>query len=160
MNFNTGLLSEYRNLLRKTNIIECYQEFIRLFRYLRIELEKSMPECSFQANIAENEMEYSYFLFTNEKLKEKGLKLAVVFIHRDFKLEVWLSGFNRKIQAKYYDLLKNRNTGFELADDPARRDYLLRVGLNESADSTEASLLLDRIKSVSNELIELAEKLD
>lgn len=153
MNFDLNLLSEYKELLQTTNLREGYQEFIKLFRYIRAALEKSMPEYRFQGNIVENGMEYSYFLFTNDHLKEKGLKIAVVFVHKEFQFEVWLSGFNRKYQSEYYDLLKGKNIPFELTDNPARRDYILRVTLEETVDISDGSLLIKEIKSISNELL-------
>ena len=159
MNFDANLLSEYKELIQTTNLREGYQEFIKLFRYIRVSLEKSMPEYKFQGNIVENGMDYSYFLFTNDLLKEKGLKIAVVFVHREFQFEVWLSGFNRKYQSKYYDLLKGKNIPFELTDNPARKDYILRVALEESVDISDGSLLIKEVKSISNELLMFVETL-
>ncbi len=141
MDFDADLLSEYKKLLRTTNLREGYQEFIKLFHYIRAALEKSMPEYKFQGNIVENGMDYSYFSFTNDRLKEKGLKIAVIFVHKEFQFEVWLSGFNRKWQSKYYDLLKGRNIPFELTDDPTRKDYILRVTLERSVDISDGDLL-------------------
>lgn len=159
MNFDVDLLSEYKELLQTTNLREAYQEFIKLFRYIRLSLEKSMPEYKFQGNIVENGMDYSYFLFTNKNLKEKGLKMAVVFVHSNFRFEVWLSGYNRNHQLKYYDLLKGKNIPFELTDNPIRKDYILRVTLEESADIWDGSLLIKEIKSISNKLLMFVETL-
>ncbi len=136
MNFDADLLSEYKKLLQTTNLRKGYQEFIKLFRYIRAALEKSMPEYKFQGNIVENGMDYSY-LFTNKNLKEKGLKMAVVFVHSNFQFEVWLSGYNRNYQSKYYDWLKGKNIPFELTDNPTRKDYILRVALEESVDLSD-----------------------
>lgn len=159
MNFDVDLLSEYKELLQTTNLRESYQEFIKLFRYIRVALEKSMPEYKFQGNIVENGMDYSYFLFTNKNLKEKGLKMAVVFSHSNFQFEVWLSGYNRNYQSRYYDLLKGKNIPFELTDNPTRKDYILRVKLEESVDLSDESLLIKEIKSISNKLLMFVETL-
>lgn len=159
MNFDADLLSGYKELLRTTNIVECYQEFIKLFRYVRVVLEKSMPEYKFQGSIVENGMDYSYFLFTNDHLKEKGLKIAVVFVHREFQFKVWLSGFNRKYQSKYYDLLKGKTIPFELTDNPTRNDYILSVTLERSVDISDGSLLIKEIERVSKDLVMLVETL-
>lgn len=159
MNFDVDLLSEYKELLQTTNLRECYQEFIKLFRYIRVSLEKSMPEYKFQGNIVENGMDYSYFLFTNKNLKEKGLKMAVVFVHSNFQFEVWLSGYNRNHQLKYYDLLKGKNIPFELTDNPTRKDYILRVTLEGYVDLSDVSFLIKEIKSISNKLLMFVETL-
>lgn len=159
MKFDMDLLLEYKELLQKTNLRECYQEFIKLFRYIRVSLEKSMPEYKFQGNIVENGMDYSYFSFTNHQLKEKGLKIAVIFVHRDFQFEVWLSGFSRKYQSKYYDLLKERNIPFELTDNPAQKDYILRTTLDGTVDLSDGSLLIKEIRNILDELLMFAETL-
>lgn len=152
MNFNRDLLNEYKTLLQTTDLIEAYQEFIKLFRFLRIELEKTMTEYRFQGNIAENGMDYSYLLFWNEELKSKGLKIAVVFVHRDFRFEVWVSGFNRKYQSKYYDILKDKEIPFELTSSPTKTDYILRVPADIS-DISNGDYVVEKIKSISDELL-------
>ena len=44
MNFDPTLLETYRTLLQTTDLQKAYQEFIRLFRFLRNELERQMPD--------------------------------------------------------------------------------------------------------------------
>ena len=44
MNFDPTLLETYRTLLQTTDLQKAYQEFIRLFRFLRNELERQLPE--------------------------------------------------------------------------------------------------------------------
>ena len=40
MTFDSSLLETYRTLLNTTPLQQSYQEFVRLFRYLRSELER------------------------------------------------------------------------------------------------------------------------
>lgn len=87
--------------MQTTDLQKAYQEFIRLFRFLRNELERQMPDFRFQNSITENAMDYAYFSFTYPGLKEKVLKLVVVFDHKNFRLEVWLSGVNRTAQCRW-----------------------------------------------------------
>lgn len=49
MTFDRTLLDAYRTLLQTTNLQRAYQEFVRLFRYLRIELERQLPDCRSRA---------------------------------------------------------------------------------------------------------------
>lgn len=100
MTFDRDLLELYRSLLQTTDLADAYGEFVRLFRFLRLQLEKELPDYVFQGNIAENAMDYSYFQCTTPALKSKGLKLAVVFVHRTFRLKVWLSGRSRAQQRR------------------------------------------------------------
>lgn len=146
MKFDIELLNDYKTLIQTTNLEESYQEFIALFRYIRIEMEKQFPEYKFQGNIVENGMNYSYFQFTNDKLKNEGLKIAVVFIHRKFQFEIWLSGFNRKIQCQYYNIWNNAFIPFELANNPNKQDYILRIPLRNDLDLADGSSVVFEIK--------------
>jgi hypothetical protein len=56
-------------------------------------------------------MDMTYFSFTPPDLKEKNLKIAIVYLHEENRFEVWLAGSNRKIQAEYIALLSKRNIG-------------------------------------------------
>lgn len=146
MKFNTDLLNAYKRLLQTTNLKEGYQEFVALFRYLRIELEKQLPAYQFQGKIVENGMDYSYFQFADEKLKQQGLKIVVVFVHRDFQFEVWLSRVNRKVQCQYHHLWQQSPIAFELASNPSRQDYIFRVPLSEELDLSDGDGVVLEIK--------------
>ena len=154
MTFDTNLLKTYRELLQTTALIDGYQEFIKLFRSIRSELKNSMPEYQFQGSITENGMDYTYFSFTDQTLKEKGIKIVVVFLHKEFRFEVWASGFNRKSQLQYHERLKNQALPFDLADDPLREDYILRVVLRDFLEGGSGDRLLEEIRSASNRLID------
>ena len=81
-----------------------------MFRFLRVRLEQEMPAYTFQGGIVENAMDYSYFQCASPALKGLGLKLAVVFVHRPFRLEVWLSGRNRACQQQWHKRLQAGGT--------------------------------------------------
>jgi hypothetical protein len=51
-------------------------------------------------------MDMTYFSFFPESLKRRGLKVGIVFVHRLFRFEVWLFGYNKSVQAKYWKLFK------------------------------------------------------
>lgn len=154
MKFNIELLNDYRRLIQTTNLQESYQEFIALFRYIRVEMEKQLPEYKFQGNIAENSMDYSYFQFTNDELKKKGLKIAVVFVHRDFQFEIWLSGFNRSIQCQYCKIWSNAIVPFELTDNPKKQDYILRIPCRDNLDLADGSCVVLELKKTIFNLLE------
>ena len=160
MKFDSDLLLTYKRLLQTTELEKSYQEFVRLFRYLRIELEKQLTDCKFQGAVVENAMDYSYFQFTNGSLKKKGLKLAVAFVHRDFRFEVWLSGFNRKYQSRYFELLKNKQQPFSLTDDPKRTDYILRILLDTNMDLSDGERVLAEVSAAALELLGYAERVE
>lgn len=157
MKFDRNLLNTYRTLLQTTELQKSYQEFVALFRFLRIRLAELMPEYKFQGNIVENAMDYSYFQFTDEELKAAGLKIAVVFVHADFRFEVWLSGVNRKVQRKYYEQLKDCELAYELTDNPERKDYILRCPIDDGFDISDGEAAAEEIRKAAVEMIRYAE---
>ena len=100
-------IHEYQRLLQTTELQKGYQEFVAFFRQLRTYLQKELPDFAFTGNIVENNMDYSYFQFTNEELKADGLKIVIAFVHADFEYQVWLSGLNREIQTTFQQRVKS-----------------------------------------------------
>ena len=86
-----------------------------------------MPDFHFQSSITENAMDYAYFFFTNPALKEKGLKLVVAFDHKNFGLEVWLSGVNRTAQCRWAEQWRACPPPMELTQEPNRTDFVVRL---------------------------------
>ena len=160
MKFDQDLLQTYKTLLQTTDLAESYQEFVRLSRYLRVELEKQLTDCKFQGNIVENGMDYSYFQFTNASLKRKGLKLAVTFVHRDFRFEVWLSGINRNRQSIYYELLKAAQLPFALTGDPLKTDHILKIPLDPDMDLADGECVLAEVKAAALEILAFTETIE
>lgn len=126
MKINSQLIKDYEQLQQTTNLQEAYQEFIKLFHSLHIHLSKAFPDYAFAGNIVENGMDYSYFHFTNEHYKKLGLKFVVTYLHKEGKFNIWLSGYNRKIQEDFTRELRKKDFSYTLTTDPNRTDYILK----------------------------------
>lgn len=146
MSFNKQYLETYKNLIQTTELQKGYQEFIKLFRFLKIELEKELTEFQFSGNIQENNMDFAYFQLMCDELKAKGIKIQIVFVHKAFRFEVWASGYNRKIQCEYYEKLKNTQLPYALNDNPNRVDYILKLPIDGSVDLSDGMAILNVIK--------------
>ena len=151
MKFDAALLETYHTLLQTTDLQKGYQEFIRLFRYLRVRMEQQMKDCRFQSGITENAMDYAYFSFTHPRLKEQGLKLVTVFVHDRFQLEVWLSGVNRSAQRRWAKRLGDCPLPMEVSKDPARTDYLVRLPVQ--ADLSDGDAAADEIQAAAETML-------
>lgn len=126
MEINGEYIKEYQQLLHTTDLQRGYQELLKLFRFIKVYLEKEMPDYVFSGNVSENNMDYAYFQFSDEELKGKGLKFVIAYVHKSCSWEVWLSGVNRKIQVAYYNKLKDTKTQYVLTDNPNKLDYILK----------------------------------
>jgi len=158
-NTSDGYIYEYQKLLQTTDLQKGYQEFVQFFRSLRTFLQKELPEYTFTGNIVENNMDYSYFQFTNEGLKSKGLKIVVAFVHRDFDYQIWLSGLNRQIQRKHYEYLKDKHHPYALTDNPTKTDYILRAQLIGGCNYNNPEESLKTIKDNVAEFVLEVERL-
>lgn len=152
MNFDPALLETYRTLLQTTDLQKAYQEFVRLFRYLRNELERQLPDFRFQSGITENAMDYAYFSFTNPALKEKGLKLVVAFEHKNFRLEVWLSGANRTAQCRWAERWRACPSPMELTQDPNHTDFVVRLPVE--TDLSDGEKMVTTVKEAVVQLLQ------
>lgn len=159
MEFNNEKLTTYKQLMQTTSIQESYQEFIKLFRYIRNELKNEFTEYTFSSNIEENQMDFAYFQLTTPQLKQKGLKIQIIFVHKEFQFEVWLSGYNRKIQYSYYEALKSQDINYILNHKPTSVDYILKSTLSNQLDISNSQLLLDCLKQEIQELLVFTEAL-
>ena len=126
MGIQLEYILEYESLLKTTQLQRDYQEFLKFFKQLRVSLEQELPACSFLGGIVENGMDYSYFQFTSDALREQGLKIVIAYVHATCSLEVWLSGVNRKTQVSVFTRLQKTGTDYEQTPDPNRFDYILK----------------------------------
>lgn len=104
------LIREYKAQLTKGKIQKAYKGIMTFMVDLKSSLESNYPAWKSGA-LYFGYMDMTYFAFTPPALKNKKLKIAIVFLHEACKFEVWLAGNNRRIQAETIDLLKNKDLG-------------------------------------------------
>ena len=87
-------------------IIEAYKGLMEYIMDLRTHFKNRYPDYVVSGSIYYGYMDMTYFSFYPESLKKQNLKIAIVFLHEPFRFEVWLAGFNKQIQSKYWKLIK------------------------------------------------------
>ena len=98
-------MNEYRKQLEKGYIQKAYKGLMEYMMGLRTHFSKKFADFT-PGNIYHGYMDMTYFPISPESLKSRKLKIAVVFNHDQFKFEVWLAGYNKQIQQKYWKLFK------------------------------------------------------
>jgi hypothetical protein len=101
-------MQEYKKQLDKGHIQEAYQGLMKYIMDLRVYFKKGYPEY-FVSSIYYGYMDMTYFSFSPHSLKNRKLKIAIVFVHETFRFEVWLAGSNKKVQSRYWELIKEGN---------------------------------------------------
>jgi len=97
---------EYREQMKKGAVQKTYRGLMEYVMSLRTYFQGKYPDYFVSGSIYFGYMDMTYFAISPKSLKERGLKIALVFIHDTFRFEAWLAGANRKTQKKYSKLLK------------------------------------------------------
>ena len=99
-------MNEYRKQLEKGDIKEAYKGLMEYIMDLRVYFKKKYPDYFVSGSIYYGYMDMTYFSFIPESLKRRKLRIAIVFIHDTCRFEVWLFGYNKQVQTKYWKLFK------------------------------------------------------
>lgn len=99
-------MSEYRRLLQKGDLQQAYRGLMEYLMGLRTYFQSRYSAYFVSGSLYAGYMDMSYFSFTPASLKQRGLKIAIVFVHETFRFEVWLGGNNKQVQAKYWKLFQ------------------------------------------------------
>ena len=110
MNTLNDNVKEYTSQLNKGHIQKAYKGIMNFMSELKVYLESQHPDYITSA-LYFGYMDMSYFAFTPSILKDKKLKIAIVYLHEECKFELWLAANNRKIQEEYVGILSNKNLG-------------------------------------------------
>jgi hypothetical protein len=141
-------MNEYKKQLERGDIQEAYQGLMEFFRGLKSHFKNSYPEYSVSGSIYYGYMDMTYFSLFPESLKCRNLKIAVVFSHEAFRFEVWLSGTNRNVQAKYWQWFKGNDwQQYPLASNPRAVDYVVEHVLVDEPDFSDLEVLTGQIES-------------
>ena len=99
-------MDEYKKQLKKGDIIKAHQGLMAYFGELRAYFKNTYLDYSVSSNIYYGYMDMTYFSVIPELLKRLNLKIAIVFVYDTFRFEVWLAAKNKKIQTKFWKLIK------------------------------------------------------
>ena len=104
------LIKKYKSQMAKGYIQKAYKGIMSFMADLKSDLERRHPDWV-SSTLYFGYMDMTYFAFTPSALRENKLKIAIVFLHESCSFEVWLAANNRRVQAEYIDLLKDRDIG-------------------------------------------------
>jgi hypothetical protein len=100
---------EYRKQLKKGLIQKAYRGLMEYLGSLRTFFKNQYPDYTVSSSIYFGYMDMTYFAFTPPSLRDRRLKIAIVFLHQEFRFEVWLGGYNKTIQKEYWDLVREKS---------------------------------------------------
>lgn len=140
-------IDQYRKQVEKGDIQEAYKGLMGYMMNLRNHFQKKYPEYLVSGSIYFGFMDMTYFSFTPKTLKDKGLKIAIVFIHDEIKFEVWLAGANKQIQLKYWKIFKeSHRTPYSIPADTKCVDFIITHNLVDHPDFNDLDNLTKLIE--------------
>jgi hypothetical protein len=100
-------MQAYHQQLQQGEIQQAYRGLMDFMSALKTQLKAKYPDYQVSGSLYFGYMDMTYFSFTPPALKEKGLKIAVVFVHETFAFEAWLSAANRGLLAQFAEQFKD-----------------------------------------------------
>ena len=141
-------MGEYKEQLQKGAIQKAYRGLMDYIMDLRTYFEKKYPDHYVSGSIYFGYMDMTYFSFIPKLLKERNLKVAIVFIHETCRFEAWLAGINKQVQTKYWNLFRESEWDkYHLASSPKSSDSILEYVLVSDPDFSELDTLTNQIES-------------
>ena len=141
-------INEYKKQLEKGDIKEAYKGLMEYIMDFRVHFKKKYPDYFVSGSIYYGYMDMTYFSFIPESLKRRNLKIAIVFIHDTFRFEVWLAGYNKKVQTKYWKMFKESNWNkYHIVSTIKGVDSIIEYILVDNPDFSNLDTLTKQIET-------------
>jgi hypothetical protein len=127
-------MEELQAQLAKGSIQKAYRTLLSYMMDLRTHFQKRYPSYSV-SGLYQGTMDMTYFAIFPPSLKQRDLKIAIVFNYAAFRFEAWLSGKNRQVQRKYWELFRDSRWNEYRVVTPAKGiDSIMECNLAEDMD--------------------------
>jgi hypothetical protein len=147
-------INEYRKQMEKGVISKAYKGLMGFILDLRTYLKNKYPDYFVSGSIYFGYMDMTYFSFYPKSLGDKKLKIAIVFIHESMRFEVWLAGYNKQVQSKYWKLFKESNWNkYHIVSTIKGADSILEFILVDNPDFSDLDILTKQIESATLKFI-------
>jgi hypothetical protein len=147
-------MDEYRKQLGKGAISKAYKGLMEYILDLRTHLKNKYPDYFVSGGIYYGYMDMTYFSFCPESIKRRNLKIAIVFIHAACRFEVWLAGYNKQVQSKYWQLIKESDWNkYHLVSTTKGVDSIIEYILVDDPDFSDLDALTKQIEAAALEFI-------
>jgi hypothetical protein len=132
-------MNEYRRQIKKGAIKEAYKGLMEYIMGLRTYFKNKYPDYVVSGSIYYGYMDMTYFSFFP--------KIAIVFIHDTFRFEVWLAGFNKRVQTKYWKIFKESNWNkYHIVSTTQDVDSIIEYTLVDNPDFSDPGALTKQIE--------------
>jgi hypothetical protein len=139
-------MNDFRVQLKRGSLQKAYRALLSYMRDLRTHFQKKYPNYSV-SGLYQGYLDMSYFALVPPSFKRRGLKIAIVFNYDAFRFEVWLSGANRQVLLKYWELVRDTPwPEYRLVPPGTWADSIIEYDLADSFDFGDLSSLTATIE--------------
>jgi len=140
------LISNYTDLLKRGELQLAYKGILEFMGKLRADYIKKYPQYDV-SGIYQGYMDMSYFALSTKLFKDKGLKIAVVYLHDKGVFEVWLSARNRDTSKSIEPLVKSVILDeLTVFHDESNLDAVIECTLTTTPDFDNQAALIQLIE--------------
>jgi hypothetical protein len=148
-------MAEFRKQLQKGSIQKAYQGLMKYMLSLKNHFSNKYPDYSIPGSLYSGYMDMTYFSILPKSLKDRDLKVAIVFLYDAFRFEIWLSGKNKQVLAKYWNLINRSGWDKYKIVEPAKGvDSIVEHVLVDNPDFNDTDALTKQIEQGSLEFIQ------
>lgn len=147
-------MNEYRKQLQHGAIQKAYKGLMEYIMELRTHFQNQYPDDFVSGSIYYGYMDMTYFSIVPRSLKDRKLKIAIVFLHDAFRFEIWLAGYNKQVQAKYWQLIKESDWDcYPVVPATKGVDAIIEHILVDAPDFRDVDALTQQIESGTSNFI-------
>lgn len=129
------LILDYTSHVRQGDLQTAYKGILDYMGRLRREFAAMYQDYEVDNSIYQGYMDMSYFSINTVQLNEKGLKIAIVYLHAKGTFEIWLSARNREIGKKYRTIIENKDLEkMAFFHNPGNADSIIEYTLMAEPD--------------------------
>ncbi len=148
-------MNEYRKQMEKGAIQKAYKGLMEYVMGLRTYFQNKYPEYFVTGNIYYGYMDMTFFSLNPKLLKDRKLKIAIVFIHQPLRFEAWLAGYNKQVQTKYWKLFQESDWSKYFVVPTAKGvDSIIETILVDNPDFSDFDALTKEIERGTLKFIE------
>ncbi len=148
-------LAIYQKQLEIGHIQKAYKGLMNYIMELKNHFTKKYSDEYIVGNISRGYMDYTYLPITPKSIKQLKLKFVIVFNHEKIQFDICLSGQNKQIQKKYWEIFKESDwSEYQIPSSIDETYAIVYNALVETPNFNDLQSLTEQIESKSIEFIE------
>jgi len=142
-------MEELRKQLEKGSIQKAYRALLSYMIALRAHLKNSYPGYTV-SGLYQGYLDMTYFALFPPSIKQRDLKIAIVFNYAAFRFEAWLAGSNRQVQRQCWELFREGQwADYRVVTPASGVDSILECDLAVDFDFSDPDALTARIETAA-----------